>query len=171
MPKVHLIRRYRSSPEALFELVADVEKYPEFINLISALRITKKLSDTEFEAEAVVAYKMISESFRSYIMTDRSSLKIEVKKAEKGGAVKSLLNAWSFYPLDDGSTLVDVVVDVGLKARPLEFLLREKFSKAANLIVTAFERRAAQTLPVVGELEYDVKPEVKALGLDIGKLV
>ena len=171
MPKVHLIRRYRSSPEALFELVADVEKYPEFINLISALRITKKLSDTEFEAEAVVAYKMISESFRSFIMTDRSALKIEVKKAEKGGAVKSLLNGWSFYPLEDGSTLVDVIVDVRLKARPLEFLLREKFSKAANLIVESFERRAAQTLPVVGELEYDVEAEVKALGLDVGKLV
>lgn len=90
MPNAHIIRRIRNSPEDLFRLVADVEAYPEFINLISALRITKTLSETEFEAEAVVAYKMISESFRSLVTTDTEALKIEVKKAEKGGAVKSL---------------------------------------------------------------------------------
>ena len=112
MPEVHLIRRIRNRPADIFDLVADVEKYPEFINLISALRITKTLSDTEFEAEAIVAYKMISESFQSHILVDKEALRIEVKKAEKGGAVKSLINRWQFYPLNDGSTLVDVVVDV-----------------------------------------------------------
>ena len=167
MPKAHLIRRIRSSPEELFDFVADVERYPEFINLISALRITKKLSETEFEAEAIVAYKMISESFRSLVTTDSDALRIEVKKAEKGGAVKSLLNSWEFYPLADGSTLVQVVVDVRLKARALEFLLRDKFQKASVHIVTAFERRAAQILPVVGEAEYDFAAEAKAIGLNL----
>lgn len=171
MPEVHLIRRIRHSPEDIFDLVADVEKYPEFINLISALRITKTVSDTEFEAEAIVAYKMISESFQSHIFADKEALKIEVKKAEKGGAVKSLVNGWQLYALKDGSTLVDVVVDVRLKARALEFLLRDKFSKASIMIVNAFEARAAQILPVVGDAEYDFKSEVSALGLDTEKVV
>lgn len=171
MPRVHLIRRVRNRPEDIFKLVADVEKYPEFINLISALRVTKKLSETEFEAEAIVAYKMISESFRSRIVTDQEALKIEVEKAEKGGAVKSLVNHWQLYPLKDGSTLIDVVVEVRLKARALEFLLRDKFSKASIMIVTAFETRAAQTLPVVGDAEYDFMDEVKSLGLDVEKVV
>jgi len=170
MPKAHLIRRIRSNPQELFAFVADVEKYPEFINLISALRKTKEISDKEFEAEAVVAYKMISESFSSIISTDFDALKIEVKKAEKGGAVKSLVNQWQFYPLKDGSTLVDVVVDVGLKSRTLEFLLRDKFTKASVHIVSAFERRAAQVLPVVGDVDYDFTPEMKALGLDANKV-
>jgi len=113
MPEVHLIRRIRHSPEDIFDLVADVEKYPEFINLISALRITKTLSDTEFEAEAIVAYKMISESFQSHIFADKEILKIEVKKAEKGGAVKSLVNAWQFYALKDGSTSTQILPLVG----------------------------------------------------------
>lgn len=170
MPKAHLIRRIRNAPEGLFELVADVENYPEFINLISALRITKKLSETEFEAEAVVAYKMISESFRSHVFADPEALKIEVKKAEKGGAVKSLLNSWNFYPLKDGSTLVDVVVEVRLKAMPLEFLLRDKFEKASIHIVNVFETRARQNLPRVGNIEYDFADEMKALGLDPNKV-
>ena len=165
MPKAHLIRRIRNAPEDLFDLVSDVENYPEFINLISVLRITKTLSDTEFEAEAVVSYKMLSETFRSHIIADREALKIEVKKAEKGGAVKSLLNSWSFYRLKDGSTLVDVVVDVRLKARPLEFLLRDKFEKASIHIVNVFELRAKQNYKVVGEPDYDWNPEMKSLGL------
>ena len=171
MPKTHLIRRIRNSPEALFNFVADVESYPEFINLISALRITKKVSDTEFEAEAIVAYKMISETFRSHVVADLDALRIEVKKEEKGGAVKSLFNSWQFYPLSDGSTLVDVVVEVGLKARPLEFLLREKFAKASVHIINVFETRASQDLPIVGEADYDFQSEAKALGLDVEKIV
>lgn len=171
MPKTHIIRRIRCSPEDLFGFVADVEGYPDFINLISALRITKKLSETEFEAEAIVAYKMISETFRSHIVADPDALRIEVKKAEKGGAVKSLVNSWKFYPLKDGSTLIDVVVEVRLKAMPLEFLLRDKFSKVSIHIISAFERRASQTLPSVGEADYDFQAEVKALGLDPEKIV
>jgi coenzyme Q-binding protein COQ10 len=68
MPRAHFMRRIRNRPQDLFDLVADVENYPAFINLISALRVTKKLSETEFEAEAIVAYKMISETFRSHII-------------------------------------------------------------------------------------------------------
>ena len=165
MPKTHLIRRIQCDPEALFDLVADVENYPKFISLISALRITKKLSDTEFEAEAVVAYKMVSETFRSHVRIDREALQIAVTKAEKGGAVKSLLNSWAFYPLKDGSSLVDVVVDVKLKSMPLEFLLRDKFGRASQNIINAFETRARQKLPQVGEDKYDVAAEMKALGL------
>ena len=171
MPQAHLIRRIRNAPEDLFDLVADVENYPEFINLISALRVTRKLSETEFEAEAVVAYKMIRETFRSHIISDKEALRIEVKKAEKGGAVKSLLNKWQFYPLKDGSTLVDVVVEVRLKARPLEFLLRDKFEKASIHIVSVFELRASQYLPKVGEADYDFKDELKDFGLDERNLV
>ena len=171
MPRAHFLRRIRNRPEDLFELVSDVENYPKFIDLISALRITKKLSETEFEAEAIVAYKMISESFRSRVFVDREDLKISVTKAEKGGAVKSLLNSWEFYPLEDGSTLIDVVVDVRLKAMPLEFLLRDKFAKASVHIVSVFEKRASQRFKMVGDVEYDCSAEMLAMGLDAEKLI
>lgn len=171
MPKAHLTRRIRHSPEGLFDMVSDVERYPEFINLLSGLRITKRLSETEFEAEAIVAYKMISETFRSHITANREDLTILVKKADKSGVVKSLENNWAFFPLKDGSCLVDVKVSVDLKAKPLEFLLRDKFGKASVHIVNLFETRASQNIPMVGEPDYDFKSEMTALGLDPSKLV
>jgi len=171
MPKAHLIRRIRNDPQELYDLVADVEKYPEFINLLSALRITKTISETEFEAEAVVAYKMIRETFRSHITADKENLKISVRKAEKGGIVKALLNDWTFYPLKDGSCLVEVVVDVKLRALGLDFLLRDKFAKASTHIVNVFETRARQQLKKTGGPKYDFKAEMKALGLSEDKVV
>jgi len=171
MPNANLIRRIRHSPEDMFDLVSSVEKYPEFINLFSNLRVTKKISETEFEAEAIVAYKMIRETFRSHIMADKEALKISVKKADKSGVVKSLQNNWTFYQLKDGSSLVDVVVDVKLKAMPLEFLLQEKFEKASIHIVNLFETRASQNYYIVGEENYDVKAEMLALGLAEDRLV
>jgi coenzyme Q-binding protein COQ10 len=165
MPKTHLVRRIQCDSQSLFELVADVENYPKFITLISALRITKTISETEFEAEAIVSYKMISETFRSLVKIDQDAMKIAVTKAEKGGAVKSLVNRWAFYPLQDGSSLVDVVVDVKLKAMPLEFLLRDKFDRASTSIINAFEARARQQLPKVGGDDYDYADELAALGL------
>ena len=171
MPRAHIIRRIRNRPEDLFELVSNVETYPDFIDLISALRITKKLSETEFEAEAVVAYKMLSETFRSLVTADPDALHIEVKKAEKGGAVETLFNSWKFHPLKDGSTLIDVIVDVQLKAKPLEFVLRSKFQNASVHIVKSFETHAFKNLKHIGAPTYDVTPELKALGLDPKNLV
>ena len=171
MPRAHIIRRIRNRPEELFELVSNVETYPDFISLISALRITKKLSDTEFEAEAVVAYKMLSETFRSHVIADPEALRIEVTKAEKGGAVKSLFNSWNFHRLEDGSTLIDVVVDVKLKAKALEFVLRDKFQNASVQIVKSFETHAFKSLRHIGAPEYDFTSELKALGLDSEKVI
>jgi coenzyme Q-binding protein COQ10 len=171
MPSAHLVRRIRHRPEDLFDLVSDVENYPKFINLISALRVTKQLSETEFEAEAIVAYKMLRETFRSKIVADPVAGKISVEKAEKGGAVKSLLNTWTFHPLEDGSTLVDVIVDVRLKAMPLEFLLRDKFGKAAVHIMNLFEVRAGQNYPLVGNETYDSVAEMTSFGLRSDQLV
>ena len=67
MPSTAFTRHICHDADELLEMVADVENYPEFITLISALRITKKVSDTDFEAEAIVSYKMLRESFRSII--------------------------------------------------------------------------------------------------------
>lgn len=171
MPATRIVRRIRHAPEELFAMVADVENYPEFIDLISALRITKKLSETEFEAEAIVSYKMLRETFISKVTIDPEANQISVTKAEKGGAVKSLLNTWQFHPIEDGSTIVDVLVDVKLKAMPLEFLLREKFAKASTHIMNLFETRAGKTLKHIGEKTYDSGPELKRLGLKAEGLV
>lgn len=169
MPSASLLQRVRHRPDDIMKLVADVESYPRFINLISALRVTKTtdVSDMHkrFEAEAVVAYKFISETFRSIVEVRNDSRRILVQKADKGGAVKSLKNNWVFYELSDGSTLVDFDVDVRLKAFPLEMILREKFDKAAQKIMSMFIDYAGETLERVGEDNLDLDAEIHRLGL------
>ena len=153
MPSTHLTQRVRAAPDQVFDMVADVENYPKFIKLISNLRITKKISDTDFEAEAIVAYKIFREIFRSHIHIDHEAGLIRVTKAQKGGAVKTLEIRWRFHELSDGSTAVDFYVDVSLKAFPLNMLVRDKMGRATEVIMAAFERRAEEICDEVGDKE------------------
>jgi len=165
MPAIHLVRHIAHPANELMEMVADVESYPIFINLISALRITKKTSETEFEAEAIVAYKMLREAFKSKVLIDYDVCTIRVFKAEKGGALKTLENLWTFHTLDDGSTLIEFTVDVSLKAFPLNMLITQKMDKASDVILGAFERRAAQVCKPVESAGIDIAAQCRALGI------
>ena len=147
-------------------MVADVERYPEFINLISDIRITKRYGDDKFEADAIVKYKMFREKFSSVITLDRSNKTIVVGKADRGGAVKALENRWNFHELPDGSSLVEFYVDVKLKAFPLEMLVRDKFDKAGQHLIKVFEARARQICPMVRQSAPDLVAECARLGLD-----
>jgi coenzyme Q-binding protein COQ10 len=166
MPSAAFTKHIRHNPDDLVKMVSNVEEYPKFINLISNLRITKKLSDTDFEAEAIVAYKSIRQTFKSLIHVDEEKRFIRVTKAEKGGAVKNLENRWTFHELSDGTTLVDFYVDVTLKAFPLNILIRDKFEKASVDIMNAFERRAKEVCKHIGPTEgFDLAAEKSKLGL------
>jgi coenzyme Q-binding protein COQ10 len=169
MPKATYAKRIFHSADDLIAMVADVENYPKFVDLITALRITKEtqVSDehTRFEAEAVVAYKMINETFASTVDVHRDSQKIIVQKSERGGPLKSLLNEWTFHPLSDGSTLVEFFIDVRLKAFFLDNLLAQKFDKAANMIMTAFEARAGQLYEPSGDPDHDAGDDIHNLDL------
>ena len=166
MPSANFTRHICHDADELLEMVANVEDYPTFINLISALRITKKIDNQNFEAEAVVAYKMIRESFKSFIHIDREKKFIRVTKAEKGGAVKTLENTWKFHTLSDGTTAVEFYVDVSLKAFPLNMLIRDKMDKASDVIMNAFVARAAQVCKPVKSEGLDLAAEYSPLGLD-----
>lgn len=155
MPKTRIQRRVMHRPDDLLEFVANVEEYPSFINLLSAIRVKdrKKLSDhvESFEAEATVNFKFISENFKSTVFIDREKRTIDVKKSGSGGAVKRLENNWAFKELADGSTLIDFYVSVDLKAFPLNMLLRDKFGKAGDHIMNLFVKRASQICETVGD--------------------
>ena len=165
MPSTVFTRHICHDADELLEMVADVENYPQFITLISALRITKKISDTDFEAEAIVSYKMLRESFRSIIHIDREKKFIRVTKAEKGGAVKTLENTWKFHTLSDGTTAIEFYIEVSLKTFPLNILIREKMEKASDVIMGAFERRAAKVCKPIQSQGLDLSTELGARGL------
>ena len=169
MASATLHRRVMHAPSDLVDLVSDVERYPEFINLLSAVRISNRETFSEdvetFEAEANVSFKFVSDTFRSIVKVDRANHTIDVAKANRSGAVKSLKNNWVFHPLSDGSTLVDFFVEVKLKAFPLEMMMRDKFDKAGQHIMGLFEVKAGQIYEKVGDADLDLNAELKRLGL------
>ena len=169
MPNARFTERLPHAPEDMLVLVTDVELYPEFLNFVAGLRILgeKRCTPTgeTFEAEMAISYKMISESVRCIVEINTEAKTVRVRKADKSGPIKTLLNDWSFYELPDGSTLVDLIVDVTLKSMPLNFLVKQKFGEASEKIMAAFTRRAAQRYGKVGDATVDVKKEAAALGL------
>lgn len=166
MPSAALKKHIRHAPEELMTLVSNVEEYPKFIDLISNLRITKRIDEKNFEAEAIVAYKAIRQTFKSLIHIDKDKKFIRVTKAGNGGAVKLLENRWTFYELSDGTTLVDFYVDVTLAAFPLNMLIRDKFQKASADIMNSFETRAAEVCkPVEVKPDFNLASERRRLGL------
>lgn len=128
-------------------LVTDVERYPDFVPAMTALRKTKDLPDG-FEAEAMINYKGIAETFASRVTTDAEHRIVIVEKARKGGPVKKLYNRWQFHELSDGSTLVDFQVEVRL-IFPLDSILKQKFDKARTVIKDVFVQQAAKHCAVV----------------------
>lgn len=149
MPSKRIRKYLPYAPRDLFAMVLDVERYPEFINLISDVRIVTAPKDgaaavQEFTADVAVSFKFLSEVFRSTVRSDSENHMIEIKNAKRGGAVKQLSNNWKFKPAKNGGTDLEFSVDVTLKSLMLNALAGQKFDKAAHLIMGGFEARAAQ---------------------------
>ena len=148
MAKLHLKKRVPYTPKQMILLVEDVEKYPEFLNFIAAVR---KLSHEDitkdkavFTADVAIQYKFVSETFRSEVSVDRDLGTLNIKRAGHGGAVRTLRNTWKFIEQDDGSTLIDLFLEVTLKAAPLEFMFKRKFESITRQTMNAFIARAKQ---------------------------
>lgn len=147
MPSANFLERVPHAPDCVMSLVTDVERYPDFVPAMTALRKTKDLPDG-FEAEAMINYKGIAETFASRVTTDLEQRIVIVEKARKGGPVKKLYNRWQFHELSDGSTLVDFQVEVRL-VFPLESILKQKFDKARTVIKDVFVQQAAEYCEIV----------------------
>lgn len=163
MPKTHLKKRIRHTPDDLLTLVTDVESYPEFINFVSAVRVfdREKMGEgkEQFKADVGIQYKFVSERFRSVVDIDRNLKTLNIGRAGHGGAVRNLTNTWKFIELSDGSSLIDFELAVKMKAAPLEFLIRQKFEKAVHHIVNVFEVRAGQIYRTIGDADFDLSKE------------
>jgi len=133
-------RLVRHAPEQLFDLVADVRRYPEFLPWCLAARIRER-SDTILVADLIIGFQMFKEQFTSHVTMDRDQLKIEVKYAE--GPFKYLTNSWKFIDHPDGC-MIDFYVDFEFRSRLLQTVIESLFTEAVRRMVRAFEARADQ---------------------------
>ena len=128
------------TPEQLFALVADVERYPEFLPWCSAARITRHDGDT-FHADLVVRFKMFKERFASRVTLHPHS-QIDVEYIN--GPFRYLNNHWHFIEAEDGGCVIDFYVDFEFRSRMLQKLIGLLFNEAVSRMVGAFETRARQ---------------------------
>lgn len=135
-------RRLPHTPEQMFDLVSDVEKYPEFLPWCVATRIRSRENNETGDtitADMVIGYKLFRERFNSKVVLDRPGMRIDVAYSE--GPFRYLNNHWLFLKDGDG-TIVDFYVDFEFRSRLLQKLIGAVFNEAVKIMVHAFEKRA-----------------------------
>ena len=127
------------SPEQLFALVADIERYDEFLPWVVAVRI-KSSTEAQTIADLVVGFNAFKERFTSRV-TKQAPDKIIVDYVD--GPLKYLHNEWKFTPAPGGGTELCFAVDFAFKSRLFETLAGQMFDRALRRMTSAFEQRAA----------------------------
>ena len=144
MPQFSTKRRIRHTAEEMFDLVADVDRYPEFVPLCRALKVksrTKKEGGGEvLVADMTVAYKLVRETFTSRVTLDKPKLQILVEYLS--GPFSHLQNRWSFRPIENGTCEVEFFIAYEFKSRMLAALMGAMFDTAFRRFADAFEKRA-----------------------------
>jgi len=133
-------RRLPYSAEQLFDLVAGVERYPEFLPWCVGARVRERRENI-IVADLIIGYRMFRERFTSRVELDRPK-RIDVAYSE--GPFKYLNNYWIFAAQPDGSCVIDFYVDFEFRSRVLQKIIEVLFHEAVRRMVSAFESRARQ---------------------------
>ncbi|MFZ2067657.1 MAG: type II toxin-antitoxin system RatA family toxin [Xanthobacteraceae bacterium] len=145
MPEFSTRRRVQHSAADMFDLVANVERYPEFVPLCQSLKVRRRTIENAKEvivADMTIAYKVVSETFTSRVTLERERLTILVEYIE--GPFRRMNNRWTFRPVDDKSCEVEFFLTYEFRSRTLGLLMGSVFDAAFRRFATAFERRADQ---------------------------
>ncbi|MDB5650346.1 MAG: ubiquinone-binding protein, partial [Hyphomicrobiales bacterium] len=144
MPSFSTTRRVRHVASKMFDLVADVESYPEFLPLCQGLRVRRRVESGEgvqiVVAEMQVGYKAIRETFTSRVTLDRPRMRILVEYVD--GPFSHLENRWTFRDTDEGMSDVDFAISYEFRSRTLGLLMGAMFDTAFRKFAEAFEARA-----------------------------
>ena len=144
MPQFSSKRRVHHSAAQMFDLVADVERYPEFVPLCRSLKIRQRTpgpDGTEVViADMTVSFKLVREAFTSRVTLDRPNLKILVEYLQ--GPFSNLENRWTFEPKSDSACEVGFYLAYEFKSRMLAMLMGTMFDAAFQRFAAAFEKRA-----------------------------
>ena len=130
------------SPQQMFDLVADIGKYPEFLPWCTGARIRSERETDDgkiVEADLIISFKLFRERFSSRVTMHPENHKIEVEYLD--GPFKYLINYWHFLP-DENGCIADFHVDFEFKSKILQGIIGVVFGEAMRRIVKAFEDRA-----------------------------
>ena len=144
MPRFSNKRRVQHRADQMFDLVADVERYPEFVPLCQALKIRQRKPNPDgtetVVADMTVSFKLVRESFRGRVTLDKPKLQILVEYLQ--GPFSHMQNRWTFKPTGEQSCEIEFYIDYEFRSRMLGMLMGSMFDAAFRRFATAFETRA-----------------------------
>jgi coenzyme Q-binding protein COQ10 len=144
MPRFSNRRRVQHRAEQMFDLVADVERYPDFVPLCQALKIRQRKQNPDGTETVVcdmtVSFKLVKETFTSEVTLDKPHLKILVRYLK--GPFANLENRWTFEAKSEEACDVGFFIAYEFKSRMLATLMGAMFDAAFTRFSAAFEKRA-----------------------------
>ncbi|MEQ1888573.1 MAG: type II toxin-antitoxin system RatA family toxin [Alphaproteobacteria bacterium] len=144
MPRHEQRRPVPFTPAQMFDLVADIPRYAEFLPWCAGARITKREAAPDgnevLHADLVIGYLAFRGTYTSRVALDRTGLKIDVTHTH--GPFRHLINRWAFLPQPDGSCVIDFMIDFEFKNPIIRKLIELVFTEAVHRMVQAFETRA-----------------------------
>ncbi len=144
MPSFSTTRRVRHAAAEMFDLVADVERYPDFVPLCRALKVRRRIAEPEnveiVVAEMTIAYKLLQETFTSRVTLDRPNLQILVEYLQ--GPFSRMQNRWEFHATGERQCEVKFFIDYEFRSRALALVMGTVFEAAFRRFAAAFEQRA-----------------------------
>ena len=144
MPRFSNQRRVQHKASEMFDLVADVDRYPEFVPLCQSLKVRQRAPQPDgteiIVADMTVSFKLVKETFTSEVTLDRANRKIIVRYLR--GPFSNMENRWTFEPKGDDACDVGFFIAYEFKSRLLAMLLGSMFDAAFGRFSAAFEKRA-----------------------------
>ena len=151
MPQYETTRTVAHASDRMFALVADVERYPEFLPMCEALTVRSRRERdgvTLLVADMTVGYKALRETFTSQVVLKPADSRIDVKYID--GPFKYLTNRWRFEEAAGGGTRIEFFIDYEFKSRILGAVMGAMFDRAFRMFAEAFEKRADAIYGAVG---------------------
>jgi coenzyme Q-binding protein COQ10 len=142
MPQHRESRIVPYDPDVMFAIVADVERYPEFLPWIVGLRVLSRATDAGKEiviAEMQVGFSALRERYTSRIVLDPAARRIDVRQVQ--GVFRALENCWRFTTEGRGCR-IDFFVEFEFRSRLLSVIAGSAMSLAVSTMTRAFEERA-----------------------------
>ena len=126
------------SPEQMFGLVIDIERYPEFLPWCMATRVRERDGDNS-TSDMIIGFKVFREKFTTQVTASRPD-RIDVSYSK--GPFRYLNNHWLFEPHGDGECLIDFYIDFEFRSKFFQKAIGGVFNEAVQHMISAFEKRA-----------------------------
>lgn len=144
MPSLNKTKTLPYAAKNIYDLVMDIEKYPEFLPWCKLAKITEVISENNLQADLLVSFKGIFEKYSSDVLHQKIENGFEVNVVAIKGPFKKLINKWKIVESGENGCVVEFFIDFEFNSFLLSKMIGAIFHKASEKMMDAFEARASE---------------------------